>query len=114
MNPQIRIPFMMRLLLLLWLCFVPGVASAARPNIILIFADDLGWKDVGYQGSSLCETPTLRCAGKGRHGFLQRLMRRLATADSRTAPVCFRATTLRVITFMPLAARIVATKHNSV
>jgi hypothetical protein len=22
-----------------------------RPNIVLIFADDLGWKDVGYQGT---------------------------------------------------------------
>lgn len=28
-----------------------------RPNIVLIFADDLGWKDVGYQGSDFYETP---------------------------------------------------------
>lgn len=33
--------------------------AAAPPNIILIFADDLGWKDVAYQGSSFCETPVL-------------------------------------------------------
>jgi arylsulfatase A-like enzyme len=27
------------------------------PNILLIFVDDLGWKDVGYQGSDFHETP---------------------------------------------------------
>lgn len=30
-----------------------------RPNILLIFADDLGWKDVGWQGSDFYETPNL-------------------------------------------------------
>lgn len=30
-----------------------------RPNIVLIFVDDLGWKDVGYQGSDFMETPVL-------------------------------------------------------
>ncbi len=32
---------------------------ATRPNIVLIFADDLGWKDVGYQGSDFMETPNI-------------------------------------------------------
>lgn len=43
------------------------LASAAeRPNIVLIFADDLGWKDVGYQGSDFMETPHLdRLAQQG-------------------------------------------------
>lgn len=36
--------------------FVP-VEATDRPNIVLIFADDLGWKDVGYQGSDFNETP---------------------------------------------------------
>ncbi len=37
-----------------------------RPNIVLIFADDLGWKDVGYQGSDFMETPNLdRLARQG-------------------------------------------------
>ncbi len=37
-----------------------------RPNIVLIFADDLGWKDVGYQGSDFHETPNIdRLAGEG-------------------------------------------------
>jgi len=39
---------------------------AAKPNIILIFADDLGWKDVGYQGSDFYETPHIdRLAKQG-------------------------------------------------
>jgi arylsulfatase A-like enzyme len=37
-----------------------------KPNIILIFADDLGWKDVGYQGSDFYETPNIdRLAKQG-------------------------------------------------
>ncbi|MCB1234600.1 MAG: sulfatase, partial [Verrucomicrobiae bacterium] len=40
--------------------------AADRPNIVLIFADDLGWKDVGYQGSDFMETPNLdRLATEG-------------------------------------------------
>lgn len=30
-----------------------------RPNIILIFIDDLGWKDTGFMGSSYYETPNI-------------------------------------------------------
>ena len=42
------------------------VAASDRPNIILIFADDLGWKDVGYQGSDFFETPNIdRLASEG-------------------------------------------------
>ncbi len=36
----------------------------AKPNIVLIFADDLGWKDVGYQGSDFMETPVLDALAK--------------------------------------------------
>jgi arylsulfatase A-like enzyme len=34
-------------------------ADAGRPNIVLIFADDLGWKDVGYQSTEFYETPNI-------------------------------------------------------
>jgi len=40
--------------------------AAATPDIVLIFADDLGWKDVGYQGSDFMETPNIdRLAKEG-------------------------------------------------
>ena len=44
----------------------PAAATAERPNIILIFADDLGWKDVGYHGADYIETPHIdRLATEG-------------------------------------------------
>jgi arylsulfatase A-like enzyme len=40
--------------------------TPSKPNIILIFADDLGWKDVGYQGTDFYETPNIdRLAKEG-------------------------------------------------
>jgi arylsulfatase A-like enzyme len=70
-----------RVRLLVTLCsvaFVPLVASAqpagptaARPNIVLIFADDLGWKDVGYQGTDFYETPNIDRLGKQGMVFTQ-------------------------------------------
>ena len=44
----------------------PAAETQRRPNILLILADDLGWKDVGYQGSDFCETPNIdRLAKEG-------------------------------------------------
>ena len=33
-----------------------SLAGAAKPNIVFILADDLGWKDVGYAGAEFFET----------------------------------------------------------
>jgi arylsulfatase A-like enzyme len=42
-----------------------AVAAEAKPNILYIVADDLGWADVGYHGSDI-KTPTLDAlAAKG-------------------------------------------------
>ena len=48
----------MRVFLLFALLFV-GVRSDARPNVLLILADDLGWRDLGATGSDFYETPHL-------------------------------------------------------
>lgn len=45
---------------------VPALAADAKPNIVLIFADDLGWQEPGFAGSDFNETPNLdRLAREG-------------------------------------------------
>jgi arylsulfatase A-like enzyme len=44
----------------------PSAVAAEKPNIILIFADDLGWQECGFTGSDFHETPNLdRLAKQG-------------------------------------------------
>lgn len=41
-------------------------SSREKPNIIIVFADDLGWSDVGYNGQTFYETPNIdKLAGQG-------------------------------------------------
>ncbi len=53
----------MRLIVWMLVCLTPeGIVAAAtpdRPNIILLFADDLGWTDLACFGSGYYETPNL-------------------------------------------------------
>lgn len=57
--------------ILLWLLLAALVSSCQQavlrpPNVVLIVADDLGWKDVGFMGSDYYETPHLDLlAGEG-------------------------------------------------
>ncbi|MBT7256462.1 MAG: sulfatase-like hydrolase/transferase, partial [Planctomycetaceae bacterium] len=49
-----------QLLVFLILSLFPfEVGFAARPNIILCMADDLGWGDTGYNGHQVLKTPHL-------------------------------------------------------
>ncbi len=56
-----------------------GEASEQRPNFVLVLADDLGWSDVGCQGSTFHRTPCIDAlAGEGLR----------FTAAYAASPVC--------------------------
>ena len=43
-----------------------AAATAARPNVVIMVADDLGWADVGFHGNTEIATPSLdRLAAEG-------------------------------------------------
>ena len=46
-------------------------ADEARPNVILIVADDLGWADLGCYGSKFHRTPNLDRLASGSRRFVQ-------------------------------------------
>ena len=47
------------LLVLITACWSSHVFAASQPNIILIFIDDMGWRDVGCYGNEFVETPNI-------------------------------------------------------
>lgn len=55
----------MKLLIIIFSVFVlmvscsPEQKEKTKPNIVLIIADDLGWKDVGCNGAKFYETPNI-------------------------------------------------------
>jgi len=40
-------------------------ARGSRPNILFIFIDDMGWRDVGFMGSQFYETPNIDRLARG-------------------------------------------------
>lgn len=53
-------PFALGLLL----AFAASSPAEPRPNLLLIYADDLGWKDPAFQGHSFHETPRIDAMAK--------------------------------------------------
>ena len=60
--------------ILFFLTLSAALASATQPNVVLIFADDMGWGDVGYHGYDDILTPNIdRIAREGvqfRQGYV--------------------------------------------
>lgn len=57
----------MKNLFLFLLCMLANpflVCAADKPNVIFIFVDDLGWKDVGCYGNTFVETPRIDSLAK--------------------------------------------------
>ena len=57
----------------------PSVGAATQPNIIHIVADDLGWKDVGFNGCTEIKTPTLDALAAGGAQFTQFYVQSMCT-----------------------------------
>ena len=36
-----------------------GANVTTRPNIVVVVADDMGWRDTGYSGNPIAKTPAL-------------------------------------------------------
>ena len=53
------------------------------PNIIILLADDLGWKDVGYNGNTYYETPNIDALAAMGMVFIQGYAAKLAGSFQR-------------------------------
>jgi arylsulfatase A-like enzyme len=42
-----------------WTPFLPAEEKSKQPNIVIVLADDMGWRDTGYHGNHVVKTPNL-------------------------------------------------------
>jgi arylsulfatase A-like enzyme len=76
-----------RALALLALCLASCGAGAApaRPDFVLVLADDLGWADVGFQGSTFYRTPAIDRLAREGLSFAQAYAAAPVCSPSRAA-----------------------------
>ena len=64
-----------------------SIAAAQQPNIVMLFVDDLGWSDLGYQNSEF-ETPNI---DKLKHdGYTFRALMSLRQHRVQAVPRCLQ------------------------
>ncbi len=62
-----RLPSVVRVLLITLSLLVPVLSPGVQPNILIIFADDLGYGDISCQGATHVQTPNIdKLASEGR------------------------------------------------
>jgi arylsulfatase A-like enzyme len=71
--------FPVKSMLLAAFAFFGPLHAAEKPNIIHIVADDLGWKDVGFNGATDLMTPNLDALAKGGVKFSQLYVQSMCT-----------------------------------
>ena len=49
---------------LILVCITISLSAKDKPNIIILLADDLGWADLGYQGSDDIRSPHIDSLAK--------------------------------------------------
>jgi len=73
------------ILFLLLFSVVIGSKAQQKPNIIIYLADDLGWKDVGFNGAKVVKTPNLDAFAQRGMVFDNAFIASPACAPSRAA-----------------------------
>jgi arylsulfatase A-like enzyme len=63
----------------------PSAGDDNRPNVVLIVADDLGWGDIGVNGSQLIRTPNIDALAAGGVNFTAGYVTAAVCAPSRAA-----------------------------
>lgn len=88
-----------------WIAFVllgmsGWVSASERPNVVLILADDLGWKGLGCYGSEFFETPNLDGLAAEGVRFSQAYAAATVCAPSRASLLSGQYTTRHKVTWV--------------
>ncbi len=69
------------------LCSVGLLANNDKPNILVIYADDMGWGDVGFHGYDDVETPNIDALARGGVQFPQAYVTASVSGPSRAGVI---------------------------